>query len=322
MRSFYRATCLALATLGFLGVPAAAPAQTENRWSDSAEIVIRPTEITVPGMKRCPAMWKLKRGNSTLFILADVLAAPDSLQWDSSCFERTLKGANALLLQSEWHSIPIEDEYLPRGVAVKDLVSAATYARLQATAKRLSVSSRDYDYYKPQWAFYPLVGAAYNNRHIHLETYPSKVPGLARSAHVPIRKVPFYQGTLETRNIRNKLDAAGAENCLNGGLDRVDYTLDVLPPLAEAWAKADMATVLRLFPDPQFGGCVPKGDTSDRDLQTANMKNWTDFMDVALNELGKTVAVVPLDWLLYKGGALDQLQARGVDVIAPVEDGE
>jgi hypothetical protein len=326
MPSIRRAICLVAAAFALTGPIAVAQATPEGvslgpegRWSDTAEIVIHPSEVDVTG-RRCPAMWKLKRGTSTLFILADVLAAPDGLKWDSSCFERTLKGANALLLQAEWHSIPIDDEYLPRGVSVRDLISDATFMRLQTTARRLSVPQRDYEGYRPQWAFYPLVGAAYSKQNIHLETYPSKVPGLARSAHVPVRKVPFYQGTFETRNIRNRQDRAGAEDCLNSGLDRVDYTLDVLPPLAEAWAKADMATVLKLFPDPQFGRCVPAGDTSDRDLQAANMKNWTDALDNALNTPGKTVAVVPLDWLLYKGGALDQLKARGVDVIAPVEE--
>jgi hypothetical protein len=52
------------------------------------------------------------------------------------------------------------------------------------------------------------------------------------------------------------------------------------------------------------------------------MQNWSKALDAALNTPGKTVAVVPLEWLLYKGGVLDRLQASGVDVIAPVEDEE
>jgi hypothetical protein len=261
-------------------------------------------------------MWKLKRGSSTLFILADLLEKP-GVDWDSRCFEKTVQGAKAVYLQADWGNIPSEGKSLRVAGTLKYAISRKTYDRFRKTARRLFLDPTSYESYKPQWVTDAFVQYIHDTRGVTFESYPDSVPGMARRANVPIRTVAFYQGTYESRNIRNRLNDAGAEACMNSGLDRVDYLIDTLPTVADAWGKGDMATVLKLFPDPEYGACVPPGDTSDRDLHATNMKNWSTALDAALNTPGKTVAVVPLDWLLYKGGVLDQLKASGVDVIAP-----
>lgn len=287
-----------------------------GRWSDNAEIVVHPGSRE---FKRCPAMYKLRRGNSVLLVLPTLTTVPDGLKWDSSCFETSLAGANALIMPGVFEGVTSDRRTLPGGKKLKDVVSPATYARFLATAKKQKASPGDFDYYTPQWAGARMVSAVYLKRHLHNETFPDKLPGLARRANIQVRLVPPFEGDEWGYNSRNRLDAAGAEACLNSYLDRLDYTLDALPVIAEAWSQSDMATVLKLFPEVGPERCSPPGETFGLDVLRTNMQRWTDAMDAALYVPGKTVAVVPIEWLLNKGGALDQLKASGVDIISPAE---
>jgi hypothetical protein len=297
--------------------PVASPSSMpEARWSDSVTVIVHgPTVVDI--RSRCPAMWKLNRGASVIWVMPTLLENIDDGKWDSSCFKRVLRGAGALLVSDEYVMVDSQQTHLPEGKTLKDVVSPASYARFLAEAKRIHVSPYQFETLRPDWAVNYFVSAAFQMEKIRLETYPSDMPDMARDARAKTLVVPFHPPRADLRNIRNQLDAQGDEACMNSILDRLDYTLDVEASVISAWRKADIATVLRLLPqdDPR---CYPPGFDWTDISGKANMDEWAMDLESHLDGFPKTtVAAIPLVWLLHKGGVLDQLQAQGVIITSP-----
>lgn len=290
---------------------------TDDQWSDTVVVIKAPppTVVVVKAQLRCAEMWKLTRGNSTVWVMPTLTYAPKAMDWDASCFKRLLSHhARELLVLGDWDGIPPAYRYLPGGQHLKDVVSVESYARWMHAALRVKANPEDYDRLTPQWAAYPFVGQIYTYNQVNRHSYPDDLPGMADAAHVPMHAVPLYTGGYKYRNARNDItDPQQAEACLNSELDRVNWLLDSLPKVVDAWQRADMRTVLANYLREDHRCDGREGNIIDRE----NAKRWTKALGGALNRPGMAVAAVPLDWWLRKGGALDQLQAAGVSVALP-----
>lgn len=316
MRSIFRP--LAVAAALFAVAPALQAADLpENRWSDSAEIVV-PSGITIPGMRRCPGMWKLKRGASALYIMATLTTVPDHMSWDSSCLNKLMNGANQIFLPGAESSWTPQSTRLPNGVALATVVSSPTYARFTAMAERDSLPLWRFKGIKPQWAGAFLMGQVYRAHGLRGEAYPSYISSLARDKKLPVQTIFAPDDGEKFGNMRNALDAPQAEACLTSYLDLIDYDLAVRPRMAEAWGRADMAAVLKDHREIPAGKCLPP-DSETVALAAASTAADTFVrpLDEALNRPGKAIAVIPLSLLLRQDGVLDRLKATGVDVVAP-----
>ncbi len=297
------------------------PLQTADQWSDTVVVITAakpPTEVTVKG-RLCPAMWRVTKGASTLWVMPVLTEAHTFQEWDSSCFRKALAGAREAVVLEPFYGVQADMRYLyPK--RLKDVVSPEAYARFLRVAKRTGTPVHQIDDLTPQWAAYPIIGKALEHEGLSRQSYPYDLPGIVRNAGVPQIVVPLYTGGFEFRNVRNDItDPAGAEACLNGELDRAEGILDVMPKVIDAWKKADMRTLLTLFPH-EDDRCFPPDspDGHDNDLiDRQDMANWTAAMSAALEKPGKAVVVIPLEWWLHKGGALDQLQAGGANITLP-----
>lgn len=289
------------------------PNPPENRWSDSAEIVV-PAPTTVVIKNICPAMWRLNKGETTLWVMPTLTAVPSNMKWDPACFKRRIKGAQFVLIESIPESVPKEDEYLPKDQYLENQVTPAAYERLKAASRRLNVPLSQLKGTKPVWAGMAMVGAAYSKANLHWEFYPANLPGIVRGAGIPMKAVRLYTGGPYLRNIRNQLQGADAEACMLSDLNRAEWDVEAVPLIAKAWSKSDMKGVIQNFPN-YTNDCVPKGQGDV--VANTNVQRWKLVLDSALEVPGKVVAVVPMEWFLYRGAVLDQLKAEGVSVSAP-----
>ncbi len=290
--------------------------EVESRWSDSVVVIVHASPAVI-AHARCPAMWKLSKGGANIWVLPTLLDGPRYGHWDSSCFKKRLKQADALFIQDKAESLPAEYSHLPPGTTLKDAVSDATYRRFVETARRVHDNPALYDRLDPVWAAYPLVSHAYNLKHIVPGgNYPDDLADLAREARVRVYALRRQDMDLGRRNIRSQVEVDRREACLNANLDRVDYTLNVLPGLLAAWQSSDIATVLRDYPR-EDDRCSPRGETFFTVYGKLNIDNWMKALTGALDDGGDSVAAIPLPWLLYKDGVLDKMRASGVTVTPP-----
>ena len=84
-----------------------------------------------------------------------------------------------------------------------------------------------------------------------------------------------------------------------------------------AWVVGDIRTVKANYGESRFGACVLAAVRAMGDIDARNIADTVAAIDAALNQPGKTIAVVNMGPLLRKNGVLEQLEARHVAIEGP-----
>lgn len=299
-----------------IGMPSVASADDakvapapESRWSDSAEIVITAPE---------PAMWKLTKGDSVVWVMGTLSLWPADFEWKQSRFLRHLKGSRQLIVPTSQPLRKRLDPNLPGNQTLQDVVTPDTYQRFASTVRDEGLSMDSYARMQPAWAGYWLTADFLTRHRISSSYYPPAIRQLAVDNHIPI--IEIADTSLKSMDEHfNRMDATDAEACLNNYLDNISYYQFEMPPVAAAWAHSDLKMVQQYYRDPSYITCLlnSKRSTASYNAEAAN--RMTDAIRGALRKPGKVVAVVIITDLLRKGGVLDRLKAEGVEVTAPVE---
>ena len=291
--------------------PDAPPAKT---WSDITEVVVR---AHAPG----PAMWKLTRGDSTVWVMGTLHVAPKEVTWDATRFRRVLQGARYLILPrviDDW-TIMEDQMELPNTAQLNSAVSARTFQRYQAVLNREQFDGLPTGLtYKPAWAGSWLIVHVYQVHGITTHIVPLEVADYAAQSGVVIKYVNRHTTWLQARQY-DHLDAAAGEACLNDYLDSIDHDLATVPLMGKAWAEGDVPTILANHRDPAWVTCFLSQPKYSQIYETYAVGDMVKAVDTALKSPGKSVAVMPLSDLLRKDGILDQLRAEGVTITAPAE---
>jgi uncharacterized protein YbaP (TraB family) len=310
-KAFHKAVLAAILVTagGFSDVVAAqVPAQTE--WSDITQVVVR---AHIPG----PVIWKVTKGNATVWVLGVMDLKPEPLEWNSAHFQRVLRGSKALILMQESSWEPT-NSMLPKTVHLKDVLSAPIYARLEHTIMREGFTVPTYDRYRPVWAGARLMGDIIDDHSISSRLLPANIYGMAQAAGVPIQ--PLLRDVAPTLlDLYDRLDKAGNEACLVDYLDSIDYLLGVMPKVTSAWARGDLKTIMRYHQQMAYTSCILSDPATAPLYPSYAIDNVVSAIDTALQSPGKTVAVWPLSDLLRKGGVMDKLRAEGAEISAPVK---
>ncbi len=314
MRSIVRAVACALT------VAAALPASAQNTpapakpWSDITEVVVR---AHVPG----PAMWKLTRGDSTVWVMGTLHVSPKTVTWDATRFQRILNGAHVLILPRIINDDPVseQDMELPGSQQLSNVVSAATYARFQAVLRQENFDGLPTGLtYGPAWAGAWLIVKVYEAHGITTHIVPPEVATYAAQSRVPIKYVDRHTNQLQVHQYTH-IDPTTGEACLNDYLDSIDHDVATTDDMGKAWAAGDVSSILAHHREPAWVACFlaqPKfGDLYEKYAVDDMVK----AADKALKTPGKSVAVMPLSDLLRQDGILDRLRAEGVTITAPAE---
>lgn len=292
-------------------------AQTTNKpeWSDITEVVVR---AQVPG----PAMWKLTRGESTVWVLGTLVVMPDGLNWDKKRLARALDGAQWLITPAVAQSDPAQTaklqalSKLPPGRQLADALSPAVMTRFERVARREGLPLLPYQNLQPVIAAGNLSRDVLSGRNLSTLAVYEQMKGVVRKSKVRVRHAGSYDQSALIAHYAG-LDTLSAEACVINGLDGLDYDLRTTRDMAKAWAAGHLAQVMALYREPDFLTCVLSGETTAVMYQTHAIAQMSETLLAALEMPGKSVAIVPFDDLLRRGGVLDQLRAEGVDITAP-----
>ncbi|MDC7682636.1 TraB/GumN family protein [Asticcacaulis sp. BYS171W] len=304
--------------LAFVAVPATAQKTAQKKatqWSDITEVVVRAPAAG-------PAMWKLTRGQSTVWVLGTLIVVPENLKWDQKRLARALNGAHVLITPAVSRSDPAQAgqlqalSKLPANGRLYEVLSEPVYARFEATVQREHLSINDYIRFQPVIAAGNLSRDALSAHGLSAMALYEQMTTVVRKSKVRTRRAGSYDYSALIAYYVS-LDAAQAEACVVNGLDGLDYDLRTTQSMAKAWATGDLPAVMRLYREPDFLTCVLSGETTADMYQTYAIDSMTAAIGAALDTPGKSVAIVPFDDLLRKDGVLDRLKAEGVEITAP-----
>lgn len=315
MPSICRTMCLTAAVLVTAALPVATQAQKsaasdsapESQWATGPEIVVTAE----------PAMWKLTKGDSVVWVMGTLSLWPADFQWKQVRFLRVLKGSRQLLVPASKYQRMRSDPSLP-GQTLKDVLTPETYQRFTTAVEAEGLSTEAYSGLRPAWAGYRFTSDFLTRHKISTTYYPPAVRQLAADNHVPIVEVADT-GLKSLDEHFSRMDPADAEACLNDYLDNIRYYQFDMPSVADAWAHSDLKTVLQYYRDPSYITCLLKTRSATASYDEQAVDRMTRAIREALNKPGKVVAVVIVTDLLRKHGVLDRLKAEGVEITVPAQ---
>jgi uncharacterized protein YbaP (TraB family) len=299
--------------------PAIAPPASE---AEGDSVVVAELVVNAPLLG--PAIWKVSRGDSEVFILGGLTPLPHVQTWDSGRLERALAQSDALLVPPSGR-IPVVEAAgfalralavrQPLGRSLEGSLPPALRARFVAERESLGLAPKTYAHWKPAAAGFLLIGDFRRKTGLSNEKPASTVVHMADARHVRVKRVASYHlGELFTSLTRLSNDQQNA--CLADELDAIDFERAHAAAAAEAWAKGDAAGARAAGSGPILDRCAALLSSYGGVLERGTA-DFTAAIEDELKHPGKAVAVIDLRYLLRANGVLDRLQAHGATISVP-----
>lgn len=299
--------------------------------------------VVVRGTQPGPGLWKISRNGHVLWILGVTLPLPRHMQWQSDRVEKAIAGSQQVLLSptvklktdvgffGKLFLLPalFRARRIPDGGTLQQKVSAQDYARWLVLKRAYVGHDRGIEHWRPIFAALQLTRKALKRHDLSIRGGIDKsVERMARQHGVAVTPVAW---TLVINDPRAAIETF-TQSGLNGTacFHRTVQTLEARLPRfvirANAWATGDIDSLRRLPPDPAFEACVAAITETGLaqqlgmdDLASRIESTWLTAVDRSMRAHAQTFAVMPMDQLLKRGGALDDLSALGYTVQGPGE---
>ncbi len=291
-------------------------------------------EIVVDGQHEGPRMWRVRKGDHTLWILGTISPLPKKMVWKPDAVREVLQqtqevipawptygiGANpitALRVYIEWRRLQKPPDNLP----LRQTLPPPLYARVEALKNRYDPKDRKLEEMRPMLAARELLTKVFDaaGLALHNEVQQS-VLDLARAQNVPV-----HQDKIKIDDPVNVLKDVGATPldrevaCLDSVVTLLEGDLATMRARANAWALGDVEALRALPHTDDRTACIAAVSTSDRvrALIERAQSDWLVSTEDSLNRNRGTLAVQSMDRLLGEHGALAALHAKGYIVEGP-----
>jgi uncharacterized protein YbaP (TraB family) len=314
---------LALMMLPARAQPQAAespPAKAPEEWAEIETVTVR----AEPG----PAVWRLTRGTSEVWILGTVGPLSREMDWNRATVADMLDGARALLLspRADFNLVDIawfllrhgSELSLPRGQQLEDGLPPDLALRFKAAIAVIGADAEDYRTDIPIRAAVRLGQDFQKKADLGYREPRATVESLASRKRISTAPVYRFEVMDAVRDLL-KLTPDQQRACLSQAVEDVTWARAHALRAARAWAVGDIRTVKDHYSESRLFGCVIAQVERIGDINARATAETVAAIDAALNQPGKTVALVAMGPLLRRDGVLARLKARGVTIEAPVE---
>lgn len=308
-----------------LFVASAQPIQAQEttiqpEWSDIETVTVR----AQPG----PALWHLTRGQSEVWVLAQVWPMPKGLNWNSDVLADVMDGADAVLAPPRpsisfvdvawfllWHGGKLS---LPRGQNLEAQLPDDLRRRFLAARDRVKGDADEYSTDIPIRAAVRLQQDFMKAANFEGGQPRGKIGEIARRHKIERRSVTSFQAMDLVRDLL-KLPPEQQRQCLSQAVDDVLWASEHAEAAARAWAIGNVRAMKAHYAESRLMNCAIGSVTRAAEIEARNVSETVAAIDGALKKPGKTVAVVNLGPLLRKGGILEKLQIMGVAIQSPAD---
>ncbi len=317
------------AALLICGVAAAhsASAQTTAPAQPAAPAML--DEVTVSGERTGPGMWRVHRGNASVWILGSMSPLPKGITWRSKQLEEVLDVTRQVVVPKPfeigfarilWLFITERDLLMiGGGRRLKDVMPPALYARFAVLRAKYTDDPTKWERYRPLIAAAFLQQAAFHQ--VGLSTridMGAAVRILAKKHHVKVEELKIA-GVHDVLDALKTMPSSTENACVDASLVTVESDLPRLVKRAQAWADGNVELIGKLRGPPQVDACRAALDQGSgaSELITEMRRTSFDNIQKYLQTDGVSVSVVNIDLLLEKGGLLDELRGKGYSIDAP-----
>jgi len=316
------------------GAHAAAPA------TDDVPIVDHDT-IVVTGQMAGPGLWKVRKGEHVLYVMATLSPLARRMQWESAGVESVVARSGRVLLPPSFTLDPgvgmfrgmfllpslFKARRNPDGTTLEQAVGPALYARWRPLKQRYLGGDRGVERWRPIFAAQELYEAAMRKSGLsHDDVVDREVRRMARRHDVPLRGVDFRIELEDAKATIREFQATTLADteCFARTLARIESDLETMRRQANAWASGDLATLQALHGESRYRACIRAvsetalaqrlgvGEVGPR-LEAM----WLAAAEEALAAHDVSLAMLPLDQVIAADGYLARLRERGYEVEAP-----
>ena len=291
-------------------------------------------EVLVSGERSGPGLWKVRKGEHTLYLLATIAPAPKKLQWRSREVEAVLDRAQVFVparfeVDADIGPIKAVQLYLQfrklrgnaAGERLETVLPPPLFSRFEALRTKYAPRDRSMLERRPIFAVLELQRAAIDRTGLSFSNAVAR--SVEKSARE--RKVKVLRAEVRVEDVRGTLAEIGqiplpAEiACMEAVLGRLEADLAQSRQRAEAWAVGDTGALRTSAATQAAGTCLDSLSNSARvasllrDFETA----WLGTVTNSLERHPVTLAVTDIDGLLRPGGILAKLRARGYEIDEP-----
>jgi hypothetical protein len=321
MNPAFRTAAAALIAITLIG---AAPAPEEpadapvTDWSNVETVIVQ-------GRPAGPAMWRITKGNSEVWILPTVGPVPKSLQWDTNGVSDVLKGATALwmppratvgVFEGLWFWMTGMDALeQPDGVTLESTLHDPLKARFIAARTSIGKNADDYEKYLPAVAAAILERDFWKASDLANDVLSPVIERLASHQGVPVKTISTIRGMDVIKDVP-KMSQAAQLACVEAALTDIDTQRAHAAAAAHAWAVGNLDGIKANYSDIRLGTCLNASATYSS-LREKAIADTTNAIIAALSRPGKSVFVVPLGDFLRNKSVLDRIIADGAEVSGP-----
>ncbi|MBX3714062.1 MAG: TraB/GumN family protein [Lysobacter sp.] len=298
--------------------------------------------IVVSGRQPGPGLWKVTRGDRTLWILGTLTPLPRRMEWDTSAIERRLSQSQELLLSPGMTMdadvgffkglmlLPtmLKARKNPDGKTLRDLVPAEQYARWAVLKQRYIGSDQGVEEWRPLFAALELYNKAITRSGLRQDAeVAGTVRKIARRNDV---KTTDPRLVIKIENPKALLKEFQQETlddtvCFERTLARIEGDLGVMAQRANAWAQGDTETLRGLQArNTQWSACTAAMTDNAvarkagmQDIEARVRQRWFEAAEAALARNKTTFALLPVGQLLAPDGYLSLLAAKGYVIEEP-----
>lgn len=324
-----------MVVLGLVPLPASWARGADDAPTAAPSEVAGPVqEVEVSGERPGPGLWKIRRGDHTVYVLGTTSPLPRKMKYRSRELEKVLSQAGEFIptrpsvdvkagpfrligLYRDWRKLRLN----PGGAGLDTVLPPELYARFEAARVRYAPRDRKLKALRPLIAAGDLYRAAIEGVGLEIDTrVDDEVRRLARRA-----KVPVWEAEQQVDDPRallaeiGRVTPAAEQACLAATLTRIERDLPSMRAHAVAWSVGDIESLRSQSADDQFDACLgaimsgPRMSAIARDFD----RLWFEAVHQALQRHRVALAVAPIQRLLRRDGVLAQFAALGYEVEAP-----
>jgi uncharacterized protein YbaP (TraB family) len=285
--------------------------------------------VTVTGVQPGPGLWRVSKGNGTLWILGTYSPLPQQMTWRSKEVEATIAESREVLAPyvAEFY-VAGTDAYGLTGKRLKEVLDRAAYSRWRALSKRYIGRDQRRDDWLPASAAVQLqmhafekAGLTFDDQVWRTVYRVARENGVRITTDHQIRQAVQPSASSDAASVYYE---PAAIEFLNRTMERLERDIAATKSRANAWAVGDVNALTSLVERRQAqayeaslaGPFIAKYGL--RDLFERADAKWLQAATRALEQNETTFAVLPVMLLVDSGGLLAKLRDIGYEVEPPM----
>jgi uncharacterized protein YbaP (TraB family) len=305
---------------------------------EPAEVEPAIEQILVVGEQPGPAMWRVTKGDHSLWIFATLEPLPKDMVWHSKSVDERIAASQLVLSPPEFSAhvgffrsmtlVPslLRARHAPNGQTLEQSLPHDLYMRwLALRVKYLGFA--DDEKLRPMLAAANLYQRAINQVGLTHDSHVwQRIEATARAKHVPVQavslEVPIDNPKQYVRDL-SAIPSAGEVNCLRSTIGLLETQLPIMRTRANLWSTGDIERLSGLLRSEAVETCagavllVPSFQEEYTKLNAQLQSAWLSAAEKAIAANASTVAVVSMVELVKPDGWLAKFRARGYEIIEP-----